>query len=181
MNKTCSSFRNTSGLVKASSKIYRFLMAGLFLILFSVITFSTVRANSAIIYKPSRWLEKSSQSPLKSQQMSGNESLDSRVDAIASRILKSTGVPSASVAVVRHGRIVYVHAYGFSKLDPKTKVRPGMRYAIGSISKQFTAASILLLEQEGKLSLDDPISKWLPGLTKAKEVTLRKVLSHTSG
>jgi D-alanyl-D-alanine carboxypeptidase len=56
-----------------------------------------------------------------------------------------------------------------------------MRYAIGSISKQFTAAAILLLQQEGKLSLDDPISKFIPGLTRGTEVTIREILSHTSG
>ena len=56
-----------------------------------------------------------------------------------------------------------------------------MRYAIGSISKQFTAAAILLLQQEGKLSLDDPVSRFIPGLTRGNEVTVRQLLSHTSG
>ena len=56
-----------------------------------------------------------------------------------------------------------------------------MQYSIGSISKQFTAAAILLLTEEGKLSLDDSVAKYLPGLTRANEVTLRMLLSHTSG
>jgi len=56
-----------------------------------------------------------------------------------------------------------------------------MRYSIGSISKQFTAASILLLQEQGKLSLDDKVSKFLPDLTRANEVTIRQLLSHTSG
>jgi CubicO group peptidase (beta-lactamase class C family) len=56
-----------------------------------------------------------------------------------------------------------------------------MRYSIGSISKQFTAASILLLEQQGKLSIDDSVSKYIPGLTRGDEVTIRMLLSHTSG
>ena len=56
-----------------------------------------------------------------------------------------------------------------------------MRYGIGSISKQFTAACVLLLQQEGKLSLDDPVSKYIPGLTRGNEVTIRQMLSHTSG
>jgi CubicO group peptidase (beta-lactamase class C family) len=56
-----------------------------------------------------------------------------------------------------------------------------MRYSIGSISKQFTAASILLLQEQGKLSLDDKVSKFLPNLTRANEVTIRQLLSHTSG
>jgi CubicO group peptidase (beta-lactamase class C family) len=56
-----------------------------------------------------------------------------------------------------------------------------MRYGIGSISKQFTAACVLLLQQEGKLSVDDPVAKYLPGLTRGNEVTIRELLSHTSG
>ena len=56
-----------------------------------------------------------------------------------------------------------------------------MQYSIGSISKQFTAAMMLLLMQDGKLKLDDPVGKYLPGLTRANEVTIRQVLSMTSG
>jgi CubicO group peptidase (beta-lactamase class C family) len=56
-----------------------------------------------------------------------------------------------------------------------------MRYSIGSISKQFTAAAILLLQEEGKLTLDDPVGKYVPGLTRGDEVTIRQILSHTSG
>ena len=56
-----------------------------------------------------------------------------------------------------------------------------MRYAIGSISKQFTASALLLLQQDGKLSLDDPVARFVPGLTRGNEVTIRQLLSHTSG
>ena len=56
-----------------------------------------------------------------------------------------------------------------------------MRYSIGSISKQFTATAILLLQEQGKLSLDDKVAKFIPGLTRANEVTIRHLLSHTSG
>ena len=56
-----------------------------------------------------------------------------------------------------------------------------MRYSIGSVSKQFTAAAVLMLAEEGKLSLDDPVSKYLPDLTDADEVKVRQLLSHTSG
>lgn len=103
------------------------------------------------------------------------------IDSIASSVLAATGVPSASVAVVSHGRLVYAKAYGSAKLDPLTPANADMRYAVGSISKQFTAVSILLLQQEGKLSLDDPVSRFVPGLTRGNEVTIREVLSHTSG
>ena len=56
-----------------------------------------------------------------------------------------------------------------------------MRYSIGSVSKQFTAAAILMLQEEGKLSLDDAVGKYVPGLTRGDEVTIREILSHTSG
>ncbi len=56
-----------------------------------------------------------------------------------------------------------------------------MHYAVGSISKQFTAACILLLAESGKLTLDDPVSRWFPELTRANEVKLRNLLTHTSG
>ncbi len=67
------------------------------------------------------------------------------------------------------------------KLEPRVTAAPNLRYAIGSISKQFTAVAILLLQQDGKLKLDDPVSKFIPGLTRGNEVTVRQLLSHTSG
>lgn len=115
------------------------------------------------------------------QSTSSPDSLDVKVDSAAVQVLRETGTPSASVAVVLHGHIVYAHAYGDARLDPVVSAKPDMRYAIGSISKQFTASCILLLEQEGKLSLGDHISKWLPELTDADHVTIREILSHTSG
>ena len=105
----------------------------------------------------------------------------SRIDAAAAEVLKATGTPSASVAVVEGGKVAYVKAYGLARLDPPMKAESGMQYSIGSISKQFTAAVILLLQQDGKLKLDDPIGKYLPELTRANEVTIRQVLSMTSG
>ena len=89
----------------------------------------------------------------------------SRIEEIVQSALSITGVPSASVAVVRDGKVVYVEASGYARLDPKSVAKPEMRHSIGSISKQFTSAAILLLQEQGKLSLDDKVSKWVPGLT----------------
>src|ERR1043165_7999975 len=102
-------------------------------------------------------------------------------DKAVGEILAKTGAPSASVAVVRDGKLVYANAYGLARLEPKTPATPQMRYSIGSISKQFTAAAILMLAEEGKLSLDDKVVRWLPELTRAKDVTIRQLLSMTSG
>jgi CubicO group peptidase (beta-lactamase class C family) len=107
--------------------------------------------------------------------------LKAKIDAAAQQVLDKTGVPSASIAIVQQGKIVYTQAYGKARLDPPLDATPAMRYSIGSISKQFTAAAILLLEQQGKLSIDDPVSKFIPSLTRANEVTIRMLLSHTSG
>jgi D-alanyl-D-alanine carboxypeptidase len=107
--------------------------------------------------------------------------LRSRIDRIAAQALEQHGVPSASVAVVKGGKLVYTHAYGLAHLDPKVDATPEMRYSIGSISKQFTAAAILILQERGKLSLNDAVGKYVPGLTRGDEVTIRQILSHTSG
>jgi D-alanyl-D-alanine carboxypeptidase len=111
--------------------------------------------------------------------------LKARVDRIAAQVLEQTGVPSASVAVVQHGKLVYTHAYGNARLatatEPAVAATPEMRYSIGSISKQFTAAAILLLQEQGRLSLDDAVGKYIPGLTDGDKVTIRQILSHTSG
>ena len=104
-----------------------------------------------------------------------------RVDAIAAGVMEQHGVPSASVAVVQGGKLVYTHAYGRAHIDPDKRATPEMRYSVGSISKQFTAAAILILQEQGKLKLDDPVGKYVPGVTRGDEVTIREILSHTSG
>jgi D-alanyl-D-alanine carboxypeptidase len=104
-----------------------------------------------------------------------------QIDAAANQILTATGVPSASIAVVKDGRIAYLQAYGQARLSPPMEAAPQMHYPVGSISKQFTASAMLLLAQDGKLTLDDPVAKYLPNLTRANEVTIRMLLSHTSG
>jgi len=107
--------------------------------------------------------------------------LAASIDRIARSVLATTGVPSASVAVVRDRRIVFAQAYGDARLDPRVPAMPRMRYGIGSISKQFTAAAMLLLQEQGKISLGDPVGKYVSGLARGNEVTIRQILSHTSG
>jgi D-alanyl-D-alanine carboxypeptidase len=107
--------------------------------------------------------------------------LRSKVDAAVTEVLAKTGAPSASIAIVQDGTIRYVHAYGTANLEAKTPATTQMRYSVGSISKQFTAAAVLLLAEEHKLSLDDNLIRFLPELTRAQDVSLRQVLSMTSG
>lgn len=107
--------------------------------------------------------------------------LTSKIDEIAVKALADSGAPSASFAVVRDGKIAFEKAYGKARLDPPTGARASMRYPIGSISKQFTAAAVLLLVEDGKLSLDDRVSRYLPDLSRANEVNIRQLLGHVSG
>ena len=107
--------------------------------------------------------------------------LQQKIDTVAIGVLAKTGVPSASIVVVKDSRVAYVKAYGDARIDPRTPANSNMRYSIGSISKQFTATAILMLQEEGKLSLDDKVAKYIPDLTRADDVTIRELLSHTSG
>jgi CubicO group peptidase (beta-lactamase class C family) len=118
---------------------------------------------------------------LSNAQTQFSSELRSQIDKLATDALAKSGVPSASVAVVTNGQITYVKAYGDARLEPRTPATPNMRYSIGSISKQFTAAAILFLQEQGKLSLDDKVARFIPDLTRANEVTIRQLLSHTSG
>jgi CubicO group peptidase (beta-lactamase class C family) len=104
-----------------------------------------------------------------------------RIDSAVHEVLTSTGAPSASIAVVQGSQVVYAQAYGMARLAPAKPATVDMRYSIGSISKQFTATAILLLAEQNKLSLDDKVAKYVPQLTRGNEVTIRQVLSMTSG
>jgi len=106
-----------------------------------------------------------------------NALLDDRI----STSLASSGAPSVSVAVVQNGQVAYAKAFGKADIGENRSATASTRYAIGSVSKQFTAAALLLLAERGKLSLNDKAGKYLPDLTRAREVTLRELLSHTSG
>jgi len=91
-------------------------------------------------------------------------------------------VPGASVLVVRDGKAVVRRAYGLASVEDRVKATPATNYRLASVTKQFTAAAILLLMESGKLRLDDPIRKWLPSLPEATSaITIRHLLTHTSG
>jgi D-alanyl-D-alanine carboxypeptidase len=104
-----------------------------------------------------------------------------KLDEKISAILAAYGAPSVSVAIVKDGALAYAKAFGSANLGQRRPADTSTRYAVGSISKQFTVAAILLAQEQGKLSLDDKVAKYLPALTRAGEVTVRQLLSHTSG
>lgn len=86
-----------------------------------------------------------------------------------------------SVAIVRDGRIEQQHGFGVASLATQAPVGIETTFAIGSVTKQFVAAAVLLLMDDGKLALDDKVAKWEPGLTRAGDITLRDLLQHVSG
>jgi D-alanyl-D-alanine carboxypeptidase len=103
------------------------------------------------------------------------------VDTLVSKALLESGTPAVSIAIVKDGKVALAKAYGDARLDPKTPATAGMRFSIGSVSKQFLAAAILLAAESGQLSLDDHVGKYLPALTRANDITIRQLLSHTAG
>ncbi|MGQ4583244.1 serine hydrolase [Lysobacter sp. F60174L2] len=91
-------------------------------------------------------------------------------------------VPGASLLVLKDGVPVVRRGYGRSDLEHGIEAGPATDYRLASVTKQFTAAAILLLAQDGTLDLDDPLRQWLPSLPAATDgITLHQVLSHTSG
>jgi CubicO group peptidase (beta-lactamase class C family)/microsomal dipeptidase-like Zn-dependent dipeptidase len=94
----------------------------------------------------------------------------------------SGDAPGASVLVLQDGKPLVRRSYGFANLEDKVSATPETNYRLASVTKQFTAASILLLAESGKLKLDDPIRTWLPSLPDAAQpVTIRHLLTHTGG
>jgi CubicO group peptidase (beta-lactamase class C family) len=102
-----------------------------------------------------------------------------QVDKLVAKTLSDTGVPSAEIAIVRDGKLVLNKAYG--KANEGLPANPALPYQIASNSKQFTAMALLLLEDDGKLDLDDHVSKYIPGITGGDRITIRQLLSHTAG
>jgi D-alanyl-D-alanine carboxypeptidase len=95
--------------------------------------------------------------------------------------LKKSGAPSVSVAIVQDGKLAFAQAKGLADIGAGRAATADTRYSVGSISKQFTAAALLLMQEQGRLALDDKVAKYFPELTRASDVSIRQLLSHTSG
>ena len=91
-------------------------------------------------------------------------------------------VPGASLLVIKDGKAIVRKGYGLANLESHEAATPATNYRLASVSKQFTAAGILLLSERGKLSLDDRVRRWLPELNAAHDaVTIRQLLDHSGG
>jgi CubicO group peptidase (beta-lactamase class C family) len=89
--------------------------------------------------------------------------------------------PGAAVMVIRDGEIVHSKGYGFADLEHKVPISPDSVFRLGSVSKQFTAMAIAMVADRGLLDYDEPVVKYVPGLSFFKGVTIRHLLTHTSG
>lgn len=112
---------------------------------------------------------------------SAQDSLNEKIDRIFAE-WNTTSSPGCALAVVKDGRIVYEHGYGMANLELGVAITPQSVFDIGSVSKQITAMAIILLAQDGKLSLDDDMRKYLPEIPDyGSRITIRHLLHHTSG
>ncbi|HEV8150157.1 MAG TPA: serine hydrolase domain-containing protein, partial [Gemmatimonadales bacterium] len=120
--------------------------------------------------------------PLTAQDAEGLEPrVAARVDSLFRRFT-AAGSPGCALGIMQHGRLSYAKGYGLASIELGVPITPATVFDIGSVSKQFTALAVLLAVQDGTLSLDDELQKYLPELPRyGKPVTIRHLLHHTSG
>ena len=116
--------------------------------------------------------------PLSAQQSDP----EARVDSLVAAEMRWQRSPGISLAVVRDGRIVLAKGYGLANIEHQVPVRPETIFQSGSVGKQFTATLVMMLVEEGKVGLEDPITKYFPaGPAAWRSITVRHLLSHTGG
>ena len=103
------------------------------------------------------------------------------VDSVARSYVSEKHLVGLSVGVAQDGRIVFARGYGFASLADRAPVTPETQFAIGSVTKQFTCAAVLLLQESGRISMQDPVAKYYPDLTRARDITLLDLGNHVSG
>jgi D-alanyl-D-alanine carboxypeptidase len=112
----------------------------------------------------------------------GTQQLDTQqLDTYVKRTMKANHVPGIALGIMRKGKFLYSQGYGFANLEHRIPVTPETIFQAGSVGKQFTASAIMMLVQDGKLSLNDPISRYFKTPNSWKNITIRHLLSHTSG
>lgn len=120
--------------------------------------------------------------PLRAQPGRSNPATSDTVDRFVEAEMARMHIPGVSIAVVRAGKVVKAAGYGVADLEHGVPVTPQTVFKIGSVSKQFLAAGIMLLVQDGRLTVDDPIARHLAGTPESwRDITVRHFLTHTSG
>lgn len=103
------------------------------------------------------------------------------LDSIIAHVVADKHLVGLSVGVMQDGKVILAKGYGFRSLDPKEAVTPTSMFPVGSVTKEFTCSAALLLAQDGKLSMHDPVAKYVPAATRASAITLLDLGQHVSG
>jgi CubicO group peptidase (beta-lactamase class C family) len=112
----------------------------------------------------------------------GRQNLSLTIDRYVKAEMRKQKIPGISLVVLRNGRIVLLKSYGLANVEHQVPVKPETIFQSGSMGKQFTAAAVMMLIQDGKISLDDKITKFFPDAPSAwNQVTVRHLLNHTAG
>jgi CubicO group peptidase (beta-lactamase class C family)/ketosteroid isomerase-like protein len=115
-------------------------------------------------------------------QNQSDDDMSAQVDEVVRAQMREQSIPGVSLAVVRNGKIIKATGYGLANVELDVPVTPKMVFNPGSLAKAFTATAVMMLVEEGKVGLDDKISKYLPEAPAAwNEITIRRLLTHTSG
>ncbi len=110
------------------------------------------------------------------------QDISARVDEFINTEMRRQRIPGLSLAVIKNGQVILSKGYGFANIEHQVPVKAETVFQSGSVAKQFTATAVMLLVEEGKLSLDDNISKYFPDTPENwKNITVRHLLTHTSG
>lgn len=107
--------------------------------------------------------------------------LEAAIDAFARSVLDEQQAPGLSIGIARGGETLLIRGYGLANLEHQVPATGDTVFRIGSVTKQFTAAAILLLAEDGRLGLDDTLDQYFPDFPRGSEVTIRHLLQHTSG
>lgn len=110
------------------------------------------------------------------------ETLNNKVDELVQSVMNQEHIPGLALVVVKDGKVLKAQAYGLADVKLKIPVTTNAVFRIASVSKSFVATAVMMLVEEGKISLDDPVSKYLDGTPgEWKPITIRHLLAHTSG
>lgn len=103
------------------------------------------------------------------------------VEAKANALISTRNAPGVQIAVIRKGAVIYSKGLGLANVETDTPVGPQTVFRIGSLTKQFTAAAVLQLQEAGRLSIDDRLARYIPDFPRAEQISLVQMLNHTSG
>ena len=112
----------------------------------------------------------------------GQDGVSSKIDDYVRAEMEAQKIPGLSLAIMKNGEIVLAKGYGLANVEHQVAVKPETIFQSGSMGKQFTATAVMMLVEEGKVSLDDKITKYFPDAPESwRNITVRHLLTHTSG